>query len=140
MKKNSAYLNHMLGIAALLLFVPAGVVAQEGYYGSSETVARSAKSSLPVLFAQSDSYFGGGEGYFGAQQSPETCAQSRQVTVRKTGHLMLARETNTAKATPRFADQDAEISSCVLPRSSGVRALPDPSASQNRVEYGGGGM
>ena len=140
MKNNSAYLNHMLGIAVLLLFVPAGVFAQEGYYGSSETVARSGESSLPVLSAQSDSYFGGGEGYFGTQQPRDICAQSRQVTVRETGHLMLVREGETGSATPRFADQDVEISSCVLPRAGSIRTVPDPAASQNRVEYGGGGM
>ena len=140
MKKNSAYLNHMLGLAVLLLLAPAGIFAQEGYYGSSETVALSAKSSHPVLSARSDGYTGGGEGYYGAQQLSDTCAQSERVTVRMTGHLMLVRGTKTGNATPRFADQDAETSSCGLPRASSIRTVPDPSASQNRIEYGGGGM
>lgn len=140
MKKNSACLNHMLGLAVLLLLAPAGIFAQEGYYGSSETVALGAESSVPVLSARIDTYTGGGEGYFGTQQPPDTCAQLPQVTIRNTGHIMLVRGTKTGNATPRFADRDTEISSCVLPGSSSVRAVPDPSASQNRVEYGGGGM
>jgi len=134
MKKNSAYLNHLLGLAVLLLLAPAGAFAQEGYYGFSETVALSAESSIPVLSARSDTYSGGGEGYFGAQQTRDTCAQSPQLTVSQTSHLVFV------SATPHFADQDAGISTCAVPRPNSVHARPDPSASQNRVEYGGGGM
>jgi len=131
-------LNHMLGLAVLLLLAPAGIFAQEGYYGATETIALGAEPPLPVLAARSDSYTGGGDGYYGAQQPSNTCAQSQQVTVGKTGHLMLVRGSKIGSATPSVADQDAEISTCVVPRSNSVR--PDPSASQNRVEYGGGGM
>ena len=138
MKTNSAYLNHMLGLAVLLLLAPVGIFAQEGYYGATESIALIAEPSLPVLAARSETYSGGGEGYYGAQQPSDTCAQSQQVTVGKTGHLMLVRGSKIGSATPPFADQDAEISTCVVPRSNNVR--PDPSASQNRVEYGGGGM
>jgi len=120
--------------------VSAGAFAQEGYYGATETIARGADLHLPVLAAGSDSYTGSGEGYFGAQQPSDTCAQSQQVTVRKTGHLMLVRGTRIGSETPRFANQEPEISTCAAPRSNSVRAVPDPSASQNRVEYGGGGM
>jgi len=140
MKLKPAYLNHMLGLAVLLLLAPAGIFAQEGYYGATQTIARGAEPPLAVLAARTETYSGGGEGYYGAQQPFDTCAQSQQVAVRKTGHLMLVRGTRTGSATPPSADQEAEISSCVLPRSSSVRAVPDPSASQNRVEYGVGGM
>jgi len=140
MKLKTTYLNHMLGLAVLLLLTPVGMFAQEGYYGATETIALGAEPPLPVLAARSGTYSGGGEGYFGAQQPSDTCAQSQQVTVRKTGHLMLVRGTRTGSATPAFADQEAEISTCAAPRSNSVRAVPDPSASQNRVEYGGGGM
>jgi len=139
MKMKPAYLNHMLGLAVLLLLVPAAAFAQEGYYGATETIALGAESSLPLQAARSAAYSGGGDGYYGAQQPSDTCAQSRQVAVRKTGHLLLVRGTKIDSATSPVADhQDAEISTCVVPRSNSVR--PDPSASQNRVEYGGGGM
>jgi len=139
MKTKPAYLNHMLGLAVLLVLAPAGIFAQEGYYGATETIALGAERPVPVLAARSDNYSGGGEGYYGAQQPSETCAQAQQVTVAKTGHLILVRGSKIGSATPAFADPDAEISTCV-PRSNSVRAVPDPSASQNQVEYGGGGM
>ena len=140
MKMKDAYLNHMLGLAVLLLLAPVGIFAQEGYYGATQTIARGAEPPLPVLAARSATYSGGGEGYYGAQQPSDTCAQSQQVTVGKTGHLMLVRGSKIGSATPPVADQDAEISTCAGPRSNSVRAVPDPSASQNQVEYGGGGM
>jgi len=140
MKMKPTYLNHMLGVAMLLLLAPGGIFAQEGYYGATETIALGAESPLPVLAAKSDNYSGGGDGYYGAQQPSDTCAQSQQVTVAKTGHLMLVRGTRMGSATPPFADQDAEISTCVGPRSNSVRAVPEWSAPQNQVEYGGGGM
>ena len=140
MKTKPAYLNHMLAVAILFLLAPVGIFAQEGYYGATQTIALGAEPSLPVLAARSETYSGGGEGYFGAQQPSDTCAQSQQVTVRKTGHLMLVRGIKIDSATPPVADQDAEISTCIVSRSNSVRAVPDPSVSQNRVEYGGGGM
>jgi len=136
----AAYFNHILGLALLLLLAPVGVFAQEGYYGATETIALGAERSLPVLAARTETYTGGGEGYFGAQQPSDTCAPSQQVTVGKTGHLMLVRGSKIGSATPSVADQDAEISTCGGPRSNSVWAVPDPSTSQNRVEYGGGGM
>jgi hypothetical protein len=140
MKRKPAYLKHMLGLAALLLLAPAGIFAQEGYYGATESIALGPEHPIPVLAARSEPYTGGGEGYFGAQQPSDTCAQARQVTVRKNNHLMLVRGTTIGSATPPLADQDAEISTCAVPRSHSVWAVPDPSASQNQVEYGGGGM
>ena len=85
MKLKPAYLNHMLGLAVLLLLVPAGVFAQEGYYGATQPIARGAEPPFAVLAARTETYSGGGEGYFGAQQSSDTCAQSERVTVRRTG-------------------------------------------------------
>lgn len=140
MKMKPAYLNHMLGVAILLLLAPAGIFAQEGYYGATQTIALGTEPSLPVLAAKSDTYSGGGDGYFGAQHPSDTCAQSQQVTVGKTAHLMLVRGTKIGSATLPLADQNEEISTCVVPRRNSVRSVPDPSASQNRVEYGGGGM
>jgi hypothetical protein len=138
MKMKAAYLNHMLGLAVLLLLAPVGIFAQEGYYGATQTIECGAEPPLAVLAARTETYSGGGEGYYGAQQPSDTCAQSQQVTVGKMGHLMLVRGSKIGSATLPVADQDAEISTCVVPRSNNVR--PDPSASQNRVEYGGGGM
>jgi len=138
MKMKAAYLNHMLGLAVLLLLAPVGIFAQEGYYGATQTIARGAEP-LRVLAARTETYSGGGEGYFGAQQPFENCVQSQQVTVGKTGHLMLVRA-SMGSASSTFADQDAGLSTCAVPRSNSVLAVPDGSAPQNQVEYGGGGM
>ena len=138
MKTKPAYLSHTLGLAVLLLLAPAGILAQEGYFGATETIARGAEPTVPVVSARSENYSSGGEGYYGAQQPSETCAQARQLPVGKTDHLMLVRGTKIGSATPAFADPDPEISTCV-PRSNSVRAVPQ-SAPQNQVEYGGGGM
>ncbi len=140
MKSKPAYLNHMLGVAMLLLLAPLGIVAQEGYFGATETITLGAEPALPSLVARSNIYSGGGEGYYGAQQPSVTCAQPQQVTADKASHLVLVRGTKIGSATLALADQDDEISSCVVPHRNSVRAVPDPSASQNRVEYGGGGM
>jgi hypothetical protein len=134
MTKKSAYRNHMLGFALLLLLVPAASFAQEGYYGATDTSTLGNQPSLPVLAARIDPYPGAGDGYYGAQQPSDTCAQSQQLTVGQTSHLVFV------SATAHFADQDAGISTCGVPRSNSIHLRPDPSASQNRVEYGGGGM
>ncbi len=138
MKRKPAYLNHMLGLAVLLLLAPAAAFAQEGYFGANNRIARAEETSLPVLAAQNETYSGGGDGYNGAQQPSDTCAQSQQVTIAKMGHLMLVRRTKMGSGSSPFADQDAGLVTC--PRSNSVRAVPDRSAPQNQVEYGGGGM
>jgi hypothetical protein len=53
MKTILSYLNSMLGVAVLLLVASAGALAQEGYYGATQTMAFSAEPSLPVWFARS---------------------------------------------------------------------------------------
>jgi len=140
MKMKAACLNHMLVVAILLLLAPVAIFAQEGYFGATNSIARAEETSLPVLAARSDIYSGGGDGYYGAQQPSDTCAPSQQVTTGKTAHLMLVRGTKIGSATLPLADENEEISTCVVPRKNSLRSVPDPSASHNRVEYGGGGM
>jgi len=139
MKRKTAYLNHMLGVAIVLLLAPAGSFGQEGYFGATQSIARGAEGSLPALAVRSDIFSGGGDGFYGAQQLSDTCVQSQQVTVGKTGHLMLVRA-SMGSASSTFADQDAGLSTCAVPRSNSNVAVPDGSAPQNQVEYGGGGM
>ena len=138
MKTKLSYLNSMLGVAVLLLVASAGALAQEGYFGATDTMAFSAEPSLPVWVARSEFFSGGGDGYYGAQQPLDTCAQSREVTVSKAGHLVLVRGTKIGSAILASADLDEQNSNCADRRSKSLRGIP--SASQNQVEYGGGGM
>jgi hypothetical protein len=106
-------LNRSLALAVLLLLAPAGMLAQEGYYGMetrSDTYRQGTETILPVLAAQSDTYSGSGEGYYGAQQPSDTNAQSQQVN---------SPNIRRKNAMPIF------------------QAGPDRSAPQNHVEYGG---
>ena len=140
MKLKPAYLNHVFGVAILLLLLPAGLFAQEGYFGATNNIARAEETPLSLLAARSDIYTGSGEGYYGAQQPPDTCVESQQVTAGKTGPLVLVRGTKMGSATLPFDDQDAGLSTCAGSRPKSVRSGPDRSAPQNQVEYGGGGM
>jgi len=60
------------------------------------------------------------------------------VTVSKAGHLVLVRGTKIGSAILASADLDEQNSNCADRRSKSLRGIP--SASQNQVEYGGGGM
>ncbi len=114
----------MLGVAILLLVASAGAFAQEGYFGATDTMALSAEPSLPVWVARGEFFSVGAEGYYGAQQRPDSCAQSREVTVSKAGHLVLVRGTKIGSATLASAEQDEQNSHCAVRRSNGLRGIP----------------
>ena len=136
MKTKVVNLHYILGLAFLLLLAHGASFAQEGYFGATNSITRG-ETPLAASVAGTNTYSRSGAMYYGVDRAPVSCVQTNRVTPSKTGNLMLVHGKKSNSANSPVADEDLQISTCAVPRSSdlGYRSAP-----QNQVEYGGGGM